>query len=86
MLYTTWNLNVNGIQCTIAASTDMNPHDTCMDGKVLRNTTKGESYLHIPLFKGTDEGIYQCETVFQGSNYVAYINVFAAGEAPPVSL
>ncbi|KAJ8388406.1 hypothetical protein AAFF_G00134320 [Aldrovandia affinis] len=78
MLFTTWEININGIKCRIAAGTDQDPHDTCRDGKVLRNTKNGESYLHIPHFKDTDEGIYTCEMVYQGSTHRAHIDVSAA--------
>ncbi|KAJ8388398.1 hypothetical protein AAFF_G00134240 [Aldrovandia affinis] len=49
-----------------------------MDGKVLQNTTNGKSYLHIPHFKDTDEGMYTCETVYQGSIHKVHIDVSAA--------
>uniref|UniRef100_A0A0E9WTX6 Ig-like domain-containing protein n=1 Tax=Anguilla anguilla TaxID=7936 RepID=A0A0E9WTX6_ANGAN len=41
MFYTTWRIPRNGNHCTIAASTDKPPHDTCLDGKVMRNTSNG---------------------------------------------
>ncbi|XP_064182649.1 cell surface glycoprotein CD200 receptor 1-A-like [Anguilla rostrata] len=77
MFYTTWRIPRNGNHCTIAASTDKPPHDTCLDGKVMRNTSNGESYLHIPIFKVTDIGIYRCETAFQGASLIAEITVSA---------
>ncbi|KAJ8247171.1 hypothetical protein GJAV_G00259580 [Gymnothorax javanicus] len=77
MFYTTWKININGVQCRIAASIDKPPHDECKDGKVMRNTTNGESYLHIPDFKSSDEGIYKCETAFEGASYAAEISVSA---------
>ncbi|KAI1885045.1 hypothetical protein AGOR_G00216140 [Albula goreensis] len=75
MLYTTWKRKINGHECVIAESVEKAPVDTCMDGKVLRNKTNGESYLHIPDFKETDEGMYFCETSFRGGSYRADINL-----------
>ncbi|KAI1885322.1 hypothetical protein AGOR_G00218950 [Albula goreensis] len=76
ILYTVWKLNISGIQCTIGAIGHMF-ENTCMDGKVLLSTSNGVSYLHIPLFKDTDEGIYKCETLSRGKSYKANINVSA---------
>ncbi|KAG9349002.1 hypothetical protein JZ751_029319 [Albula glossodonta] len=75
MLYTTWKRKINGHECVIAESVEKAPVDTCKDGKVLHNKTNGESYLHIPDFKETDEGMYFCETSFRGGSYRANINL-----------
>ncbi|XP_036400977.1 cell surface glycoprotein CD200 receptor 1-A isoform X2 [Megalops cyprinoides] len=77
MLYIIWKLNMRGTNCRITAGIDEAAHDTCKDGKVLRNTTTGQSYLHVPNFKNEDEGIYSCETAFLGSSYAVQINVSA---------
>ncbi|XP_041938845.1 cell surface glycoprotein CD200 receptor 1-like isoform X2 [Alosa sapidissima] len=47
-------------------------------GKTLRNTTNGESYLHIPHFGVKDEGIYSCEIVYRGGAETVTITVRAA--------
>ncbi|XP_061091359.1 cell surface glycoprotein CD200 receptor 5-like [Conger conger] len=77
MIYTTWEIPKDRNLCTIAAHIDKLPVDNCLNGKVLRKTTNGKSYLHIPLFKDTDEGIYKCETAYVGTSYTAYITVSA---------
>ncbi|XP_061091771.1 cell surface glycoprotein CD200 receptor 1-A-like isoform X2 [Conger conger] len=84
MIYTTWEIPKDRNLCTIAAHIDKLPVDNCLNGKVLRRTTNGESYLHIPLFKDTDEGIYKCETAYVGTSYTAYITV-SARVSPQIS-
>lgn len=54
--------------------------DTCMDGKSLRNTSSGQSYLHIPNFSNEDVGIYACESPYNGGNYAHSINVNITGK------
>ncbi|XP_068560997.1 cell surface glycoprotein CD200 receptor 1 isoform X2 [Cebidichthys violaceus] len=53
--------------CRISFNNGTND-DSCNDGKSLRNTSSALSYLHIPNFSDTDEGRYECESVYTGGN------------------
>ncbi|XP_062390772.1 uncharacterized protein LOC134078686 [Sardina pilchardus] len=77
-----WKINISGVYCLISESTKNPPHNNCTGGKVLRNTSKGESYLHIPHFGVQDEGTYKCEAVFRGE--AEEVNVTVRAAVPPV--
>ncbi|XP_041938807.1 cell surface glycoprotein CD200 receptor 1-like isoform X1 [Alosa sapidissima] len=81
-LHFIWKINISGVNCLISESTKNPPHNNCTGGKTLRNTTNGESYLHIPDFGVKDEGTYKCEGVFRGGAEQVIITVQAA--VPPV--
>ncbi|XP_076119205.1 cell surface glycoprotein CD200 receptor 4-like [Alosa pseudoharengus] len=81
-LHFIWKIKINGVYCLISESTKNPPHNNCTGGKTLRNTTNGESYLHIPHFGVQDEGTYTCEGVFRGGAEQVIITVRAA--VPPV--
>ncbi|KAJ8013176.1 hypothetical protein DPEC_G00050560 [Dallia pectoralis] len=65
MLYIIWKINIAGSACKVAFS-NVNDVDTCNDGKKVLNTTRGETYLHIPEFSVRDEGVYQCQSAYNG--------------------
>ncbi|XP_041938836.1 cell surface glycoprotein CD200 receptor 1-like isoform X1 [Alosa sapidissima] len=77
-LHFIWKINISGVNCLISESTKNPPHNNCTGGKTLRNTTNGESYLHIPHFGVKDEGIYSCEIVYRGGAETVTITVRAA--------
>ncbi|XP_062390776.1 cell surface glycoprotein CD200 receptor 1 isoform X3 [Sardina pilchardus] len=77
-----WKINISGVYCLISEATKNTPHNNCTGGKVLRNTSKGESYLHIPHFGVQDEGTYKCEAVFRGE--AEEVNVTVRAAVPPV--
>ncbi|KAG9349003.1 hypothetical protein JZ751_029320 [Albula glossodonta] len=81
MIHTIWKLKTKRVQCTIASTYELNDYDSCIDGKVLKKSPSGGSYLQIPQFSISDEGIYDCETVYRGGSYSAQIIVSA--EVPP---
>ncbi|XP_048835678.1 uncharacterized protein LOC125710210 isoform X2 [Brienomyrus brachyistius] len=77
ILFITWMIDIDGKQCQMAHSDNDSKHDTCNDGKILRNNANGETYLYIPHFTKRDEGRYQCETVYNGGSSKVVINVSA---------
>lgn len=66
--------------CKIAFDISEQSVDTCRDGKSLRNTSGGQSYLHIPNFSNKDVGIYKCESTYKGGNDAHNINVNIIGK------
>ncbi|KAL2081046.1 hypothetical protein ACEWY4_022899 [Coilia grayii] len=74
-LYYIWKINITGVQCLISDGPSKPNYNNCTGGKVLHNTTRGESYLHIPSFTLRDEGMYTCETAYRGGAYKAIITV-----------
>ncbi|KAM4559217.1 cell surface glycoprotein CD200 receptor 1-like isoform 2-T2 [Odontesthes bonariensis] len=74
-MFVIWNIKVNNKSCKLAFSNDGQSEDTCNDDKSLRNTSSGQSYLHIPNFSADDVGVYKCESVFKGGNENYDINV-----------
>ncbi|XP_048835670.1 cell surface glycoprotein CD200 receptor 1-A-like isoform X3 [Brienomyrus brachyistius] len=80
IIFITWMIDIDGKQCQMAHSDNDSKHDTCNDGKILRNNTNGETYLYIPHFTKRDEGRYQCETVYNGGSSKVVINVSAKGK------
>uniref|UniRef100_A0A4W5RFC3 Ig-like domain-containing protein n=1 Tax=Hucho hucho TaxID=62062 RepID=A0A4W5RFC3_9TELE len=81
MIYTIWKIYRGGTECLISLGVDRQPHNSCNDGKVMLNTTSGESYLHIPEFSISDEGFYYCESVYRGGSN--YENISVSVIAPP---
>uniref|UniRef100_A0A3B3SHQ3 Cell surface glycoprotein CD200 receptor 1-A-like n=1 Tax=Paramormyrops kingsleyae TaxID=1676925 RepID=A0A3B3SHQ3_9TELE len=77
IIFITWTIDIDGKRCRMAHSDNDSKHDTCNDGKILRNNTNGETYLYIPRFTKRDEGRYQCETVYHGGSSKVVINVSA---------
>ncbi|XP_072253013.1 cell surface glycoprotein CD200 receptor 1-B-like isoform X2 [Leuresthes tenuis] len=67
-MYVIWNIEVNNKSCKIALSNDGEGKNTCNDGKSLRNTSSGQSFLHIPGFSADDVGVYKCESAFKGGS------------------
>ncbi|XP_029567799.1 cell surface glycoprotein CD200 receptor 1-A [Salmo trutta] len=81
MIYTIWKIDRRGTVCQISSGVNDQPLDSCNDGKVMLNTTSGESYLRIPKFSISDEGFYYCESVYRGGSNSANIKVSVI--APP---
>ncbi|XP_031725308.1 cell surface glycoprotein CD200 receptor 1 [Anarrhichthys ocellatus] len=68
MLFVIWDIQFQTKkECRISFNNGTND-DSCNDGKSLRNTSSALSYLHIPNFSDTDEGRYECESVYTGGN------------------
>ncbi|KAM6956057.1 cell surface glycoprotein CD200 receptor 1 isoform 2-T2 [Lycodopsis pacificus] len=83
MLYVIWNIQFQTKkECRISFNNGTN-HDSCNDGKSLRNTSSALSYLHIPNFSDTDQGRYDCESVYTGGNDNLAIHVAITGPVPP---
>ncbi|KAM7380374.1 hypothetical protein PAMP_003676 [Pampus punctatissimus] len=76
MIYAIWKIDLKYKQCKISRSSNAN-EDTCNDGKSLHNTTRYQSYLHIPNFSNDDVGIYNCETAYRGGldAYTIYVSI-----------
>uniref|UniRef100_A0A1A7XG55 CD200 receptor 1-like n=1 Tax=Iconisemion striatum TaxID=60296 RepID=A0A1A7XG55_9TELE len=74
-LFVIWDLNLKHKTCQISFSNDGQNVDSCNDGKLLQNTTTGQSYLHIPNVSANDVGLYRCESVYSGGNDNYKINV-----------
>ncbi|XP_063070713.1 cell surface glycoprotein CD200 receptor 1-A-like [Engraulis encrasicolus] len=75
-LYYIWNINTtSGVQCFMSEGANKRSYNNCTGGKMLLNTTGGETYLYIPSFALTDEGMYTCETAYRGGAYKAIIAV-----------
>lgn len=81
-MFVIWKINFTAQpeRCTIAFDVSAKSEDTCGDGKSLRNTSNGQSYLHIPNFSNKDVGIYQCESTYKGGNDIYNINVDILGK------
>lgn len=80
MIYTIWKIDRRGTVCQISSGDNDQPLDSCNDGKVMLNTTSGESYLRIPKFSISDEGFYYCESVYRGGSNSANIKVSVIGK------
>lgn len=81
-MFVIWSINLT-IQpelCKIAFDGYEESIDTCRDGKSLRNTSSGQSYLHIPNFSNKDVGIYKCESFYKGGIDAHNINVNIIGK------
>ena len=81
-MFVIWNINLK-IQpevCKIAFDLLEKSIDTCRDGKSMRNTSSGQSYLHIPNFSNNDVGIYKCESIHKGGSDAQNINVNIIGK------
>nr|XP_046217106.1 cell surface glycoprotein CD200 receptor 1-A isoform X1 [Oncorhynchus gorbuscha] len=85
MIYTIWKIDRGGTVCQISSGVNDQPLDSCNDGKVMLNTTSGESYLRIPEFSISDEGFYYCESVYRGGSNSANIKVSVIVAPPTVS-
>ncbi|MFT7799918.1 cell surface glycoprotein CD200 receptor 5-like isoform X1 [Arapaima gigas] len=78
LIYSLWKLHMRGRMCNLTTEyLTRHYENTCEDGKVLIRGISRESYLHIPQFTLTDEGIYVCETAYWGGSYMAEIVVSA---------
>ncbi|XP_056244517.1 cell surface glycoprotein CD200 receptor 1 isoform X1 [Seriola aureovittata] len=65
-IYVIWTIKSNNKSCKISISDKGGDSmDSCNDGKSLRNTSRSQSYLHIPNFSVKDVGIYTCEQTFK---------------------
>uniref|UniRef100_A0A1A8F2P8 CD200 receptor 1-like n=2 Tax=Nothobranchius korthausae TaxID=1143690 RepID=A0A1A8F2P8_9TELE len=80
-LFVIWNLDLKHKTCKISYCNDGRNDDTCNDGKLLQNTTAGQSYLHILNISAEDVGLYRCESAYAGGNANYKINVTIA--VPP---
>lgn len=82
--YVIWTLNLRYKEykkCKISLNDDGRSENSCNDGKSLRNTSRAQSYLHIPNFSADDVGLYTCESAFKGGNEAYDIHVTIT--APP---
>nr|XP_046260900.1 cell surface glycoprotein CD200 receptor 1-A-like isoform X2 [Scatophagus argus] len=75
MIFVIWTINLKSRDCRIGFSNENQKEDSCNDGKSLRNTSRSQSYLHIPKISNDDEGIYKCESVYSGGSESYEINV-----------
>ncbi|KAM4608486.1 cell surface glycoprotein CD200 receptor 1 [Polymixia lowei] len=87
MIYTIWTIEseieikLNNTPCKIGFSNGGESHNSCNNDKALLNTSSGESYLLIPDFSNSDEGVYKCETVYKAASTSVYFHVSAT--VPP---
>lgn len=81
-IYVIWNINMRtkDKMCRIAFNLDAPPVNNCTDGKSLYNTSRGQSYLHIPNMSNNDIGSYSCESVYRGGKEVHMINMDITGK------
>nr|XP_046260804.1 cell surface glycoprotein CD200 receptor 1-B-like isoform X2 [Scatophagus argus] len=75
IMFVICTINLKSRDCRIGFSNENRKEDSCNDGKSLRNTSRSQSYLHIPKISNEDEGIYKCETVYSGGSESYEINV-----------
>ncbi|XP_053295035.1 cell surface glycoprotein CD200 receptor 1-B isoform X2 [Pleuronectes platessa] len=83
-LYVIWNMTLRDRICQVSLSTGEKVRDSCNDGKSLRNTSRAQSYLHIPNISAADVGVYNCNFVYNGGKKDCKINV-AITVAPRLS-
>ncbi|XP_040004303.1 cell surface glycoprotein CD200 receptor 1 [Xiphias gladius] len=81
MMYVIWKIKLEYKNCKIGFSSTGQSTDTCSDGRSLRNTSRSQSYLHIPNFTTDDVGVYKCESAYNGGNENYVINMAIA--VPP---
>ena len=81
IVYVIWNIILpnNHKSCQVGLNDEGQVEDTCKDGKVLRNTSESQSYLHIPNFSNSDVGFYKCELVYNGGCEIYILNVDIIG-------
>ncbi|XP_041650219.1 cell surface glycoprotein CD200 receptor 1-like [Cheilinus undulatus] len=75
MIFVSWEIMLRNRSCRVAFNSDGQSLDTCNDGKTLRNTSSSQSYLHIPKFSNGDDGVYTCQSVYNGGFISAVISV-----------
>nr|XP_040057364.1 cell surface glycoprotein CD200 receptor 1-B isoform X2 [Gasterosteus aculeatus aculeatus] len=77
MLFIRWKIELKNKKTCQIGSIDGRSDDDCKDGKSLRNTSSGLSYLHIPNISETDEGKYDCDSTYTGGNdhHVIHVTV-----------
>lgn len=80
VLYILWNLDLGHKSCRIGFTLSGQRIDDCQDGKMLRNTSSAQSYLHIPKFSEDDVGVYKCEAAYKGGTEYSLYNVGIRGE------
>ncbi|XP_030283313.1 cell surface glycoprotein CD200 receptor 1-like isoform X2 [Sparus aurata] len=74
-LYVIWTIQLKyRNECKISLDDGGRRVDTCKDGKSLY-TSSTQSYLHIPNLTNGDEGVYKCESVYEGGIDRYEINV-----------
>ncbi|CAB1448337.1 unnamed protein product [Pleuronectes platessa] len=83
-LHVIWNMTLRDRICQVSLSTGEKVQDSCNDGKSLRNTSRAQSYLHIPNISAADVGVYNCNFVYNGGKKDCKINV-AITVAPRLS-
>uniref|UniRef100_A0A8C6L4I9 Ig-like domain-containing protein n=1 Tax=Nothobranchius furzeri TaxID=105023 RepID=A0A8C6L4I9_NOTFU len=79
-IFVIWKLDLKHKTCQISYINEGQNVDSCNDGKLLQNTTAGQSYLHIPNISADDVGLYRCESVYAGGNDNYKINVTITGK------
>ena len=83
-IYVIWNMTLTNKICQVSFSNGGEGKDSCTDFKSLRNTSRGQSYLHIPNFSTKDVGVYECNFVYQGGKEDYKINVAMTGRTGEV--
>lgn len=84
MLFIRWKIELKNKKTCQIGSIDGRSDDDCKDGKSLRNTSSGLSYLHIPNISETDEGKYDCDSTYTGGNDHHVIHVTVTGRTVPL--
>ncbi|XP_078142402.1 cell surface glycoprotein CD200 receptor 1-A isoform X2 [Centroberyx gerrardi] len=75
MIYTLWKIKLKSKDCNIGSSNSGKNHNLCNNDMALHNTSSGESYLLIPKVSSSEEGVYNCESVYTGGRYSVTFNV-----------
>ncbi|KAG7260287.1 hypothetical protein CRUP_015959 [Coryphaenoides rupestris] len=87
MFYVIWNIALRHRECVINFyGGSGESENTCGDGKMLRNTSSGASYLHISDFSLHDEGLYKCEVVYNGGEDYLNTNLTLSGGKPAAAV
>ncbi|KAM7407245.1 hypothetical protein PAMA_003123 [Pampus argenteus] len=77
MLYVIWEIDLKHKSCKISRGVEGGNENSCNDGKSLHNTTRYQSYLHIPNFSKDDVGVYSCESPYGGGldEYAIHVSI-----------
>lgn len=81
IVYILWNLDLGHKKCVIGFTRSGQSSEGCHDGKMLRNTSSAQLYLHIPKFSKDDVGVYMCESAYKGGRENYLYNVGIKGES-----
>ncbi|XP_075896111.1 cell surface glycoprotein CD200 receptor 1 isoform X2 [Nelusetta ayraudi] len=82
IVYILWNLDLGHKKCVIGFSRSGQSSEGCHDGKMVRNTSSAQLYLHIPKFSKDDVGVYKCESAYKGGRENYLYNVGIKGRPP----